>query len=159
MAVTFEWGLYPKAKCLFVDISGTFCYIIFSSPILSHSDSLVIIPRAYLPAKPWKVLSLVSSPHSRRSLMQSNNVMHLWRFLMNTCCRRECQIASRFNFSLKKNFVESLFGCQAQTLRPCKIFGGYQKRPSQDPFIPSTLSHTISTAICTRSAFFLRRTQ
>ena len=30
---------------------------------------------------------------------------------------------------------------------------------SQDPFIQSTLSHTISTPICTRSAFFLRRTQ
>ena len=30
---------------------------------------------------------------------------------------------------------------------------------SQDPFIQSTLSHTSSTPICIRSAFFLRRTQ
>ena len=29
---------------------------------------------------------------------------------------------------------------------------------SQDPFIQSALSHTISTQICIRSAFFLRRT-
>ena len=30
---------------------------------------------------------------------------------------------------------------------------------SQDPFIQSTLPHTISTPICFSSAFFLRRTQ
>ena len=30
---------------------------------------------------------------------------------------------------------------------------------SQDPFIQSTLPHTISTPICIRSGFFLRRMQ
>ena len=61
--------------------------------ISSYSDSLVTIPRAYWLAKPWKVLSPVFNLHSRRSLMQSNNETHLWSFLMNTCCRREYQIA------------------------------------------------------------------
>ena len=36
---------------------------------------------------------------------------------------------------------------------------GDARYASQDPFIQSTLSHTISTLICIRSAFFLRRTQ
>ena len=38
---------------------------------------------------------------------------------------------------------------------------GYARYASQDPFIQSTMSHTISTPICIRSAFFLpvRRTQ
>ena len=36
---------------------------------------------------------------------------------------------------------------------------GDARYASQDPFIQSTLSHTISTPICIRSAFFLRRTQ
>ena len=36
---------------------------------------------------------------------------------------------------------------------------GDARYTSQDPFIQSTLSHIISTSICIRSAFFLRRTQ
>ena len=36
---------------------------------------------------------------------------------------------------------------------------GDARYASQDTFIQSTLSHTISTPICIRSAFFLRRTQ
>ena len=36
---------------------------------------------------------------------------------------------------------------------------GDARYASQDPFIQSTLSHTISTPICIRSAFFLRSTQ
>ena len=36
---------------------------------------------------------------------------------------------------------------------------GDTRYASQDPFIHSTLSHTISTPICIRSAFFLPRTQ
>ena len=36
---------------------------------------------------------------------------------------------------------------------------GDARYASQDPFIQPTFSHTISTPICIRSAFFLRRTQ
>ena len=36
---------------------------------------------------------------------------------------------------------------------------GDPRYASQDPIIQSTLSHTISTPICIRSEFFLRRTQ
>ena len=36
---------------------------------------------------------------------------------------------------------------------------GDARNVSQDPFIQSTLSHTISTPICLRSAFSLHRTQ
>ena len=36
---------------------------------------------------------------------------------------------------------------------------GDARYASQDSFIQSTLSHTISTPVCIRSAFFLRRTQ
>ena len=34
---------------------------------------------------------------------------------------------------------------------------GDARYASQDPFIQSTLSHTISTPICIRSAFFVRK--
>ena len=36
---------------------------------------------------------------------------------------------------------------------------GDARYASQDPFIQSTLPHTIPTPICIRNAFFLRRTQ
>ena len=42
-------------------------------------------------------------------------------------------------------------------IRPCKICEGSQRRVPRS--IHSMLSQTISTPICIRSAFFLRRTQ